>query len=164
MKILRWLDDKFEETLLLVFLCIMVAIMALQVFARYALSASLSWSEEVTRYLFVCSGFISASYCCKKGISIKIDQLVGMLPEKGAHLLKLMSYTIELLFFGYMTPFAYSFVQSAVESGQKTAATGIPMWVVELSALIGFALCFVRLAQKWVQRLRIIMGKTKGEE
>ena len=70
MKIIRWLDDNLEEALLIALLVTMTLLMGLQVFSRYILNASLSWSEELTRYLFIWSGFLSISYCIKKWISI----------------------------------------------------------------------------------------------
>lgn len=67
MKIIRWLDDNLEEALLIALLVTMTLLMGLQVFSRYILNASLSWSEELTRYLFIWSGFLSISYCIKSG-------------------------------------------------------------------------------------------------
>ena len=58
MKIIRWLDDNLEEALLIALLVTMTLLMGLQVFSRYILNASLSWSEELTRYLFIWSGFL----------------------------------------------------------------------------------------------------------
>lgn len=52
-KIIHWLDDNIEEFLMLVFLGAMPLIMGIQVFSRYVLKMSLSWSEELTRYLFI---------------------------------------------------------------------------------------------------------------
>ena len=105
MKVLKWLDNNLEQAILLILLCGMTIIMGGQIIARYAFSASLSWSEEITRYMFIISGFISASYCIKNGLSVKIDQLVGMLPGKGVHYMRLVSYLIQLLFFAYLVPF-----------------------------------------------------------
>lgn len=98
MKVLKWLDNNLEQAILLILLCGMTIVMGGQIIARYAFSASLSWSEEITRYMFIISGFISASYCIKHGLSVKIDQLVGMLPGKGVHYMRLVSYLIQLLF------------------------------------------------------------------
>lgn len=52
-KILHWLDENLEEFLLVFFLIAMTLIMGIQVFCRYVLGQSLSWSEEITRYLFI---------------------------------------------------------------------------------------------------------------
>lgn len=46
MKFIKWLDDNLEETLLVLCLLAMTLIMGVQVFSRYALGKSLSWSEE----------------------------------------------------------------------------------------------------------------------
>jgi len=51
-KILHWLDENLEEFILVIFLIAMTLIMGIQVFCRYVLGMSLSWSEELTRYLF----------------------------------------------------------------------------------------------------------------
>ena len=72
-KVLHWLDENLEEFLLVVFLIAMTLIMGIQVLSRYVLGQSLSWSEEITRYLFIWSGFLSVSYCSKKCLSIKIE-------------------------------------------------------------------------------------------
>ncbi len=159
MRVLKWLDRYLEEVILLVMLCAMVMIMGIQITARYVFSSSLSWSEEITRFLFICSGFLSASFCIKKSASVKIDQLVNMLPGKGVHIFRLISYTIELVFFAYLIPFAWQYMMSGVASRQLSPACGIPMYLIQSATVISFALCVFRLVQKWVCRVQIIAGK-----
>ena len=79
-KALQWLDENLEEVLLVIALATMAVIMGIQVIARYIFGASLSWSEELTRYIFIWAGFLSVSYCTKKCISIKIEQFVSRFP------------------------------------------------------------------------------------
>lgn len=166
MKIMKWLDRHLEETLLLIMLCAMTVIMGVQVTARYIFGSSLSWSEEITRFLFICSGFLSASFCIKRGLSVKIDQLVNLLPGKGVHIFRLISYSIQLILFSYLIPFAWKYVMSGMESGQLSPACGIPMYLVQSFTVISFVLCVIRLMQKWLYRLQIILGEKdgKGEE
>lgn len=123
-KILHWLDENLEEFLLVLFLILMTLIMGVQVLSRYILGASLSWSEELTRYLFVWSGFLSVSYCSKKCLSIKIEQFVAVFPRRGRAIFKVVNHTFELIFFVYMIPFAWSYMMSAVS--QRPALTGLP--------------------------------------
>lgn len=56
-KILHWLDENLEEFIIILCLIAMTLIMGIQVFCRYVLGMSLSWSEELTRYLFICVAF-----------------------------------------------------------------------------------------------------------
>ena len=120
-KILHWLDENLEEFILVIFLIAMTLIMGIQVFCRYVLGMSLSWSEELTRYLFIWCGFLSVSYCSKKCLSIKIEQFVAIFPRRGKAIFKVVNHTFELIFFIYMIPFAYSYMMSS----QRTAFTGM---------------------------------------
>ena len=161
---LRWLDENLEEFLMVVLLIAMTLIMGIQVFARYALGASLSWSEEITRYLFIWSGFISVSYCTKKCISIKIEQFVAIFPRRGQAMFKVVNHTLELALFFYLIPYAFLYLKSAVDSGQVSPACGIPMYLIQSFTVISFVLCCIRLIQKFIQRVEIITGKREAEE
>ena len=47
MKVLKFLDENLEKMLCVIFLALMSIIIVLQVFFRYVLNNSLSWSEEL---------------------------------------------------------------------------------------------------------------------
>ena len=104
-RIFHWLDENLEEFLLVIGLIAMTLIMGVQVFCRYVLGMSLSWSEELTRYIFIWCGFLSVSYCSKKCLSIKIEQFVAIFPRRGKAIFKIVNHTFELIFFIYMIPF-----------------------------------------------------------
>ena len=161
-KVFRWLDDSLEETLMVITLILMTVIMGIQVFSRYALGAFLSWSEELTRYLFVWEGFLSVSYCTKKCISIKIEQFVAMFPRRGKAIFKLVNHTFELIFFFYLIPFAVKYLISAVESGQVSPACHIPMYYVQAAPLVSFVLVAIRIMQRWYAELQVVRRK-EGE-
>ena len=155
MKLLNWLDNYFEELLMIILLILMTLIMGVQVCSRYMFNNSLSWSEEVTRYLFIWSGFISISYCTKKCISIKIEQFVEAFPKKGRAIFKIINHTIELIFFFYLMPFSILYLKSSIESGQVSPACGIPMYLVQSAPLIGFSLAIIRIIQRWIIEFNI---------
>ena len=155
-KVLSWLNDSLEEFLMVISLILMTVIMGIQVFSRYVLGASLSWSEELTRYIFVWAGFLSVSYCTKKCVSIKIEQFVAMFPKRGKALFKLVNHTFELIFFFYLMPFAVQYLMSAVESGQVSPACQIPMYYVQAAPLVSFLLVSVRIMQRWYIELQTV--------
>lgn len=155
MKLLNWLDNYFEELLMIILLILMTLIMGVQVCSRYMFNNSLSWSEEVTRYLFIWSGFISISYCTKKCISIKIEQFVEAFPKKGRAIFKIINHTIELIFFFYLMPFSILYLKSSIESGQVSPAFGIPMYLVQSAPLIGFSLAIIRIIQRWIIEFKV---------
>lgn len=158
-KVLHWLNENLEEFILILLLIGMTIIMGIQVFSRYALGMSLSWSEELTRYLFIWSGFLSVSYCSKKCLSIKIEQFVAIFPRKGKAIFKVVNHTFELIFFLYMIPFAFSYMMSSVESGQLSPACGIPMYYIQAAPLVSFILVAFRIMQRWIIEFRIARGE-----
>ena len=158
-KIINCIDEYLEEIILVFLLAAMAVIMGIQVFCRYALSMSLTWSEELTRYLFIWAGFLSVSYCTKKCISIKIEQFVALFPTRGKALFKVVNHTIELVLFLYLIPFAWKYFYSAIETGQVSPALGIPMYYVQAAPLAGFILVAIRIIQRWIVEFKTVRGK-----
>lgn len=158
-KLINCIDEYLEEIILVFLLAAMAVIMGIQVFCRYALSMSLTWSEELTRYLFIWAGFLSVSYCTKKCISIKIEQFVALFPKRGKALFKVVNHTIELALFLYLIPFAWKYFYSAIETGQVSPALGIPMYYVQAAPLAGFILVAIRIIQRWIVEFNTVRGK-----
>lgn len=75
-RVFHWLDENLEEFLLVIGLIAMTLIMGIQVFCRYVLGMSLSWSEELTRYIFIWCGFLSVSYCSKNAFPSRSSSLL----------------------------------------------------------------------------------------
>ena len=158
-KVWKWLDHNLEEAVLTALLIGMALIMGIQVFSRFVLKQSLSWTEELTRYLFIWSGFLSVSYCTKRCLSIKIEQFVAGFSRKTKAAIKVVNHTIELLFFLYMIPFAWSYMMSAVESGQVSPALSIPMYYIQAAPLVSFILVAFRVVQRWIIELHVARGE-----
>lgn len=160
-KAIHWLDEYLEECFMVIFLMAMTLIMGIQVFSRYILGASLSWTEEITRYLFIWSAFLSVSLCTKKCISIKIDQFIKLFPKRGKSLWKVLNLTVEFIFFVYLIPYAYLYLKVTVESGQTSPACEIPMYYVQAAPLVSFVLTALRIAQRWFGEWKIVLGREK---
>lgn len=154
MKVLKWLDDKLEETVLVVLLMIMALIMGGQVCARYLFNYSLSWTEEVTRYLFVWSGFLAISFTTQKGIAIRIEQLLLSVKPRLKKVILVIDYVIEFVFFGYMIPFGWRYFLETLQGGQTSVACEMPMWIVRIAPLIGFVLVEIRLIERIIREVR----------
>lgn len=163
MKVLKWLDDNFEETILIILLVIMTGLMGIQVVSRYIFNASLSWSEELTRYLFIWSGFISISYCIKKWISIKIDQVILLLPKSIYTYAQLILNVILCMLFLYLSVHALHFLEMSIESGQLSPALGLPMPFVQSAPFAGFVLAAIRSFQQIYLDIRKIVKTDKKE-
>lgn len=158
-KMLLYLEENLEEIIMIILLAGMVAIMGIQVFSRYVLGMSLSWSEEITRYLFIWSAFLSVSLCTRKCISIKIDQFIKFFNKRGEAMFKLVNLAISLIFFVYLMPFSYKYLKATIASGQVSPACSIPMYFVQSAPLFCFGLTCIRLVQRLFINMEIVLGR-----
>lgn len=156
MKWIHWLDENLEEVVLIFLLVAITCIMGLQVFCRYILNNSLSWSEELTRFLFIYMCFISISYCIKKSISIRIEQFIQLFSNKVYSILQMIIQGILLIFFILMSIHAWTFLLQGIASSQLSPALQIPMWWIQAAPLIGFILASIRSFQNlWIDGEKI---------
>jgi len=149
-RLLKWLDDNLEETLLMILLVAISVVMMAQVIMRYFFRQSMSWPEEFCRFCFVYSGFLSMGYCVKKGKMLKVDILLGLFPAVMQKVLDLLSRLVTLAFFVYLTYHSYFAVVKSMQGGNKSAAMELPMWIIYASVLIGSFLASVRQVQDLV--------------
>lgn len=153
MKILRWLDRHFEETVMAVLLIIMTVVMGVQLCARYFFATELPWCGELTQYLLIWSCFISIALCVRHGLSHRVDQLLQAVPAKISSVIFILSTTVELLFFGYLTPRAYLLAEYALRIGGTDNLFPVPVWVLYAAPVTGFILAVLRCGQRIIIEL-----------
>lgn len=137
--------------------------MMLQITMRYVFNASLSWPEEITRYCFVWSTFIGISYSIKRGIMLKIDAILALLPQKIQKLVDVITQVIVLAFFAFLLWHSFDVVQGIFKSGQKSPAMNIPMYQVYSCTIVGFSLAVIRALQNLALTFKITEKKALKE-
>ena len=70
---LSLLSEKAVYYTLVVMMIVMTLTVIVQVFLRYVFSFSLSWSEEVARYLMIWVAFLGGSLALQKGLHIGVE-------------------------------------------------------------------------------------------
>jgi TRAP-type C4-dicarboxylate transport system permease small subunit len=73
--------DRASYALIVFAMGTMAVIVALQVFLRYALSASMDSAEELSRLAFVWAMFLAIPHGIRYGVHVGIDVLVILFPE-----------------------------------------------------------------------------------
>lgn len=148
MKILKFLDDKFEEYFLAFTLSLSVVIIFAQVIMRYVFSSSLSWSEELARYLFLWQIWVGAAFAVKHKKHLRADVLQIVLPSKLKYPLEVL-YTVIWLCFSIFLAYKSSILVSTISRvGQLSAAMRLPMKFAYASVPAGCTLMTIRLVQK----------------
>ena len=164
MKVVRWLDEYFEEYILVILLALISVVMMTQIVMRYAFSASLSWPEEFTRYCFIWSVFLGTSYSVKKRNMLRIDAVTTFLPKRAQEYLDLVIEVVILMFFGFLCYNSVEVVQKLYTSGQTSPAMELPMYFVYASTVVGFGLTVVRSLQNLFKLTKALKHKAIQEK
>ncbi|MDK2870877.1 MAG: C4-dicarboxylate transporter, DctQ subunit [bacterium] len=154
MNVIRWLDQHLEEFILGLLLVLISCVMLLQVFMRYVVGASLSWAEEFCRYLFVWSSLLSIGYSIRKKTILRVDSLVEAMPLRIKRWFRIAIEVVVLVFFLYLFIKAIPVVEMIRKSGQRSPAMEIPMYLVYLSAIVGFFLAVIRSIQSLIEMVK----------
>lgn len=149
MKVIKFLDEHLEEYLLATFLLGIVLSMSTHVFFRYVLHNPLSWTEELTRYLFICFVFMGISYGIKKDIHLRVNILETVLPKLKPYL-KVIQLFLFTVFVVYLLPVALDVTNSLLVTGQTSPSLKVKMAYIYGSFLLGLILSLVRLVQRWI--------------
>lgn len=144
MKAVRWLDKHIEEYLLIILSCFTVFVIFLQVFMRYILSDSLSWSEEVARYAFIWMIYIGVSYGVKKNKHLGVDAFSMLFEKKGKIIIGIIANLCFLLF---VTVITYYGIDIVTKITRESAALQLPMKWVYAAPVVGMILTTIRLLQ-----------------
>ncbi|MDR2788402.1 MAG: TRAP transporter small permease [Candidatus Accumulibacter sp.] len=134
---------KFLKIVCFLLMLAMVAIIFLQVVARYAFSNSLSWSEEIGRYLFVWMTFIGSAIAVRNRLHVSLDMFVIKFPGCIQKSCLVISYVSMMIFTGVLIYGGYRFVMRG--SQQVSAAMQLPMHYVYVVLPVGGGLIFFYL-------------------
>ena len=154
MKALRFLDENIEKMLCVIALALMSAVIVAQVFCRYVLNSSLSWSEELARYLFIWMIYIGISYGVKLDKHICVDAVYTFMPKSIKRGYAIVAYLLFLAFAVFIVYYGIMVVGMQISSGQVSPAMGVPMQYVYAAPVVGFVLTAIRLVQKVIEAIR----------
>ena len=145
---LKWINDHLEEMLMTLLLFLITSIISYSVIMRYIFNDSPSWAEEITRFFFIWSAFLSIGLCIRRQSSIRIDILQTAHSEKGCCLLLVFVNIFIIAVMLYWLKGAVNVTKTLVDNGQTSPALLVPMWLIYGSSTAGFSLAIIRSAQQ----------------
>ena len=146
-RVLKFLDDHVEEVLIFTVFSLMSIIIFFQVIMRYIFQSSLSWSEEIARYLFIWLIYIGVSYAAKKNSHVAVTATELVLSPKHTKWIRLTAHVIFLAFAMCVFYYARQVCSTILRLGQQSPALDIPMWAIYAAVPTGFCLTCIRQIQ-----------------
>lgn len=154
MKVLKWLDDHFEEIFLVIFLVLISCVSLIQVvWKKVPFLKALPWTNEFCCFMWIWTVFLSLPYTIRKGSMLRVSVLLDAMPQVVRKTINILVDAITAACMGLMTVHSVSVISSIMESGETSAAMQWPMWIVYIMMFVGFALGTFRAIQMLVIHL-----------
>lgn len=151
-------------------LAVMTVLIGWQVFARFVVGDSLSFSEEISRFLMVWLVLLGSAYAARNGRLMKVDILETVVPNRFRPAVLILAGFVSILFYLVLVVFGFMIV-SAV-SYQMTPATQISMSIPMAALPVGgvflilntlYNLCAVALGKEEVSELDELIEEAKED-
>ena len=120
---------------------VMTVMIFLQVVYRYVLGESLSFSEELARYMFIWSVAMGSALALRTRSHIGVEILVERLPKSLAMPAKILACAISLIFYGMLIWYGFEMVGETMD--QESAALELPMGYVYLAMPLSAIVLFI---------------------
>ncbi|MBF9023518.1 TRAP transporter small permease subunit [Rhodobacterales bacterium FZCC0069] len=153
---LNWLNEHLEKALATILLASIVVLIAVNVFMRYVLNASLSWGEELTLWLFVWFVWIGISYAFHTGDHVRITILRDTVAPRVQILIDAFVGLLVLLFLGILTVECIKLINQPFVASQTSVVLQLPIPIFYASAPVGAALAAFRVVQHLARTVRKI--------
>ncbi len=142
-------------------LSLMSVLIGSQVFMRYVMNASLTWSEELARYAFIWCTYIGVACAVKRNAHICVEAAVNRLPALYQRYATILAHLLFIFFAALVMKEGYALTLKIFSFGQKSSSLGIPMGWIYLAPTVGFGLVILRLLQRIALEVCAIRSEVK---
>lgn len=118
--------NKVTGWLMALMLAVMTVFIFWQVFARFVVGDSLTFSEELSRFLMIWLTMLGSAYALRKGTLIAVDMLPDMLKGNAKKVVKTLISFMVIIFSGVLV--THGWEMSMLVSTQKAPSTTISMF------------------------------------
>ena len=148
----HWFKE-LEENVIAVGIIIMFIMETVNVICKFLAPGWMGIPEEISIFAYIWVCFFCASYCTKRGANIIVDALTAKYPKKLQNFL----FSARFVFDGILTVFfiygSVIFVAQTKAEG-SVGVTGMPLWIIYLAPLVGFALNLIRDIQMFIKTIK----------
>ena len=154
--------DRIVEIVAAVCLSVMTILAFANVVARYVFSASFSFSEEITTYLFVLLSLLGTAIAARRRAHLGLTILTDVVSPKVRRILHIIGYLFAVAFTGAIFYYGILMVLSQRQLQQVTANMQWPEWIFGSFVPIGALFATVRFVQVLIEEIRGT-GEKEGE-
>jgi len=123
-----------------------------QFFTRYVMNDSAAWTEEIARYLLICTVFVAISAAVRLNRHIHVDLFYRMVGKPVGRVLSTLVDLVRIVFFAAVVVLTWQMMQKM--GSYRMTIIDLPMNVVYGVCMFGFACATLRSIQVAVKHWR----------
>ena len=155
MKVVKWLDEHFEEAIIVFLLAVICVVELMQVVCRNVpFIPSLTWAEELCRYAWIATVFLSLPYTFRTGTALKVTALVELFPWKVTNAFNIAVDLVTAAMMIVLGVASITTFGNIYASGEVSPAMQWPMWWMYAIVVVGFFLGAVRSIEMFVIHIK----------
>lgn len=155
--------NKVEEILSVICLGVMTLLAFANVISRYVFSASFSFSEEITTYLFVLLSLLGTAIAAKRKAHLGLTIITDLVNPKIHRIMAVIGYGFAVAFTFAIFYYGILMVKSQIDLGQVTAAMQWPEWIFGSFVPFGSFFVVLRFGQNLIEAIKWKPGKEVKE-
>ena len=147
---------KFIESLVALFMGLLLVVVACNVFARYILKIGLTWAEEFSLLLFVWVVFLGAYLAMRKKAHLALTFIIKRLPPRAFTISRYIILVLVTLFVLAVFIGGFEFVRRVVSLDQRTPLLRISAAWAYASIPVSTALMLLELMRIFIRKEHIV--------
>ena len=155
--------NKIEEGICILCLLAMTTLVFANVFSRYVLHLSLSFSEEITTNLFVLLSMMGTAIAARRRAHLGLSILTDAVNPKLRRALLVFGFGLATVFSFAVFFYGIKMVRNEYILGQVTPSMQWPEWIYGCFVPFGAAFMTLRFAQVTLEELRTPADKVKTD-
>lgn len=126
-----------EKWILVIAMLLILVLTAGNVFSRYVIHQSWSFTEEIVIAVFVLISLVSAALAAREGGLVSLPLVTDMLPKKTKKPIIIFITAISIFFSVILFKYGIDKVITQLENGKRTFVLNIPEWIFWIYVPIG---------------------------
>lgn len=118
-----------EKIILVITMLLILALTVGNVFSRYVIHRSWSFTEEIVVAVFVLITLLAAALACREGELVNLTLVTNLLPEKTKKPLMILVTALCVIFSLILFKYGLDKVITQLENGKRTFVLNWPEWI-----------------------------------
>ena len=141
-----------EDWISLAFFWLLGLCVFYQFFTRYVLNDSAAWTEEIARYLLICTVFFGVAAAVRRTRHIHVDFLYRLIPAAAGRVMSTVVDVGRVVFFA--TAVALTIEMMSKMGNLQMTIIDLPMNIIYGVCALGFAAATIRSVQVGIENWR----------